>query len=68
MIGWVNRFKVERIRRLIDKQIVLRTEQLVTFVTLQRSINQREVRGELRTEDIEYIKAELKKLGVEKKS
>lgn len=68
MIGWVNRYKVERIRRLIDKQIVLRTEQLVTFVTLQRAINQREVRGELRTEDIEYIKAELKKLGMEKRT
>lgn len=68
MIGWVNRYKVDRIRRLIDKQIALRTEQLVTFVLLQRSINQREVRGELRTEDIEYIKTELKKLGLEKKA
>lgn len=67
MIGWVNRFKVDRIRRLIDKQIVLRTHQLTTFVLLQQSIDQRVVRGELRTEDIEYIKTELKKLGLEKK-
>lgn len=62
MIGWVRRHKVDRIRRLIDQQIVLRTHQLTTFVLLQRAINQREVRGELRTEDIEYIKTELKKL------
>ena len=26
MIGWVNRYKVERIRRLIDQQILLRTQ------------------------------------------
>lgn len=67
MIGWVNRYKVDRIRRLIDKQIVLRTHQLTTFVLLQQSLDQRVVRGELRTEDIEYIKTELKKLGLEKK-
>lgn len=62
MIGWVHRHKVDRIRRLIDRQIVLRTHQLTTFVLLQRSIDQREVRSELRTEDLEYIKTELEKL------
>ena len=62
MIGWVNRYKVDRIRRLIDQQIVLRTNQLTTFVLLKRAIDHREVRGELRKEDIEYIKTELHKL------
>lgn len=68
MIGWVNRYKVDRIRRLIDQQIVLRTHQLTTFVLLQRSIDQRVVRGELRVEDIEYIKTELQKLGLERRT
>jgi hypothetical protein len=68
MIGWVNRYKVERIRRLIDRQIVLRTHQLTTFVLLQRAIDAREVRGELRVEDIEYIKTELQKLGLERRT
>jgi hypothetical protein len=68
MISWVNRYKVDRIRRLIDQQIVLRTNQLVTFVLLQRAIDQREVRGELRVEDIEYIKTELQKLGLERRA
>jgi hypothetical protein len=62
MIGWVRRHKVDRIKRLIDQQIILRTHQLTTFVLLQRSIDQREVRGELRVEDLEYIKTELKKM------
>lgn len=62
MIGWVRRHKVDRIKRLIDQQIILRTHQLTTFVLLQRSIDQREVRGELRIEDLEYIRTELKKL------
>ena len=66
MSGWVNRHKVDQIKRLIDQEIVLRTEQLTMFVALKRAIDARAVRGELRTEDIDYIKTELQKLSGDK--
>jgi hypothetical protein len=63
MKGWIDRTRVRRICALIDGQIVLRTEQLSTFVQLKRSIQQRMVRGELRREDLDYIAKTLKEIG-----
>ena len=65
---WVNRFKVAKINKLIDQQIVLRTEQLATFVWLKRSIESRMVRGELRRSDLKMIQDELGKLEKSKES
>jgi hypothetical protein len=56
MSDWVNRIKVSQINALIDKRRNLLLEQVVTLTMLQRSIDDRMVHGELRREDIQYIK------------
>ena len=56
----IDRFKVLKITRLIDQQIVKRTEQLYTFVELKRSIEHRMFNGQLKQSDLDFIKRKLK--------
>ena len=56
--------KVAKIVRLIDQQILLRVTQLATFVELKKSIERRMFNGQLREEDLAYIKDQLKQMYV----
>ena len=56
----IDRFKVLKITRLIDQQIVKRTELLYTLVELKRSIEYRMFNGQLKQSDLDFIKRKLK--------
>ena len=56
----VDRFKVLKITRLIDQQIVKRTELLYTMVELKRSVEKRMFNGQLKESDLAFIKRKLK--------
>jgi hypothetical protein len=56
---WIDRRKVAEINRLIERLIVLQTQKLYTLAALQRSIKHRMVQGELRKDDIAFIRAKL---------
>lgn len=58
---WVSPIKVLKISRLIDQQIVLRTQMLCTLFDLKKAIHHRQVRGSLRQSDLDYIKHVIKK-------
>ena len=57
----IDRFKVLKITRLIDQQIVKRTELLYTLVELKRSIEHRMFNGQLKQSDLDFIKRKLKR-------
>ena len=54
--------RVLKITRLIDQQIVKRTEMLYTLVELKKSVQHRTFNGQLKESDLQFIKRKLKDL------
>ena len=64
----VDRYRVAKIKRLIDRQILLRVEQLATFVQLQKSLDRRTFNGQLQEDDLKFIKDQLLTLTKQEKT
>jgi len=58
----IDRYRVLKITRLIDQQIVLRAELLYTMVELKKSVERRMFHGQLKQSDLDFIKHEIKTL------
>lgn len=56
----IDRYRVLKITRLIDQQIVKRAELLHNMVSLKKSVEQRMFNGQLRQSDLDYIKRRIK--------
>jgi hypothetical protein len=59
---FVNVHKTRKIIAIIDKQIILRTEQLSTFVLLKKSLERRMIRGELLESDLDMVRSAMRNL------
>ena len=56
----IGHHRVLKITRLIDQQIVKRTELLYTLVELKKTVERRMFNGQLKQSDLDYIKRKLK--------
>lgn len=52
--------RVRKIMNMIDKQVALRTHQLMTFTRLRDSLNDRQIRGTLQQADLDMVKAAIR--------
>lgn len=62
MSGWINSRRVAKINALITTQIEARIEQAMLLRELKKAVAKRMVRGELRKEDLLYIRTKLEEL------
>jgi hypothetical protein len=62
MSGWINSHRVAKINALITTQIEARIEQAMLLRELKKAMAKRMVRGELRKEDLLYIRTKLEEL------